>query len=144
MRRLDVTLLAAPDEVPALRRTVRGHVGAEWPELQLCVSELVTNVIAHLGEGTPVTVSVSVADDGRTRVAVTDPYPLRWPVPRPAEGDDESGRGLALLDAVSMRWGVDRGPDGKTVWCEPAGPEVPWDAGRVTDVREGLLLITDG
>ncbi|MFG2757757.1 ATP-binding protein [Streptomyces wuyuanensis] len=135
MKRLDVTLVAAPGEVPALRRTVRRHIGAACPELQLCVSELVTNVIIHLGEGTPVTVSVLRAREGRTRVAVTDPYPRRWPVPRPAGTHDESGRGLALLDAVSLRWGVDRGPDSKTVWCEVAGPEVPCDAGRVTDAR---------
>lgn len=33
---------------------------------------------------------------------------------------EESGRGLALLDALVQRWGVELGPAGKTVWCELA------------------------
>ncbi|WP_425264409.1 hypothetical protein [Streptomyces atriruber] len=37
---------------------------------------------------------------------------------RSAGGDDETGRGLALLDAVSLRWGVEQVPNSKTVWCE--------------------------
>jgi len=32
--------------------------------------------------------------------------------------EDESGRGLALLDAVALRWGVEQGATEKTVWCE--------------------------
>ncbi|MFE7235301.1 hypothetical protein ACWCRF_15605 [Streptomyces sp. NPDC002405] len=34
----------------------------------------------------------------------------------------------ALLDALSVRWGVDRWPGGKTVWCELAAQ--PSGAGR--------------
>ncbi|MGW8992331.1 ATP-binding protein [Streptomyces zhihengii] len=30
----------------------------------------------------------------------------------------ESGRGLALLEALAVRWGVERRAGGKTVWCE--------------------------
>ncbi|GAA2626433.1 hypothetical protein GCM10010307_14330 [Streptomyces vastus] len=33
---------------------------------------------------------------------------------------DETGRGLLLLDAVALDWGVEQGPGGKTVWCECA------------------------
>ncbi|WP_315904042.1 ATP-binding protein [Streptomyces fulvoviolaceus] len=33
-------------------------------------------------------------------------------------GDDESGRGLLLLDAVAARWGVTQHHGGKSVWCE--------------------------
>ena len=37
-----------------------------------------------------------------------------------------TGRGLALIEALSHRWGVDRGPgEGKTVWSEL----LPVDAG---------------
>ncbi len=57
------------------------------------------------------------------------------PGPTTTGAHDESGRGLALPDAVSPRRGVDRGPDSRTVWCEVAGPVVPRDAGRVTDAR---------
>ncbi|MFD9966736.1 ATP-binding protein [Streptomyces sp. NPDC059017] len=119
-------------------------MGAVSPELQLPVSELPTKMITHLGEGTPVTVSVQDAGDARTRVAVTEPRPLRRPVPRPAGTDDESGRDLAPPAATGLLRGVDRSPGSRTVWCEPPGPAEPPDAGRVTDAGGGLLLITDG
>ncbi|MGW4023887.1 ATP-binding protein [Streptomyces sp. NPDC005009] len=111
-------LLAAPDEVSGVRRALRDH----GVDVQLCASELVTNVIRHVGEGVPVTVRVWCDDGGRTRLEVTDPDPRALPVLRAAvSADEESGRGLALLDALASRWGVAYGPgDGKTVWCELA------------------------
>ncbi|MEU8460772.1 ATP-binding protein [Streptomyces sp. NPDC029003] len=120
---LTVRLLAVPEAAAPLRYAVRQHLGAgACPDAELCVSELLTNVITHLGEGTPVTLRVT--GTGRaartTRVELTDPDP-RGPVPRTAADDAESGRGLALLAAVALRWGVDRRPGGKTVWCELAG-----------------------
>lgn len=119
---LRLELLALPKAVPELRAVLRERYGGEGcPDLQLCVSELLTNVIVHVGEGTPVTLHVSDTADGRTRVEVTDPDPRVWPVLREATGACESGRGLALLEAVSTRWGVVQGPGGKTVWCELPG-----------------------
>ncbi|MFD9456366.1 ATP-binding protein [Streptomyces sp. NPDC059985] len=116
-------LLALPEEVAALRRAVRAHVDAPCDDLQLCLSELVGNVIAHVGEGTPVSLAVTRTPDGRTRVEVGDPDPRVWPVLRQAADTDESGRGLAVLDAVAVRWGVRPGPTGgKTVWAELAQP----------------------
>ncbi|MFD5704417.1 ATP-binding protein [Streptomyces lasiicapitis] len=118
----ELALLAVPRAVPEVRRTLSRHpYGDPHPDVQLCVSELLSNVIRHLGEGTPVTVRVTGAPGGRVRVAVTDPDPRVWPVLRRAGGDDETGRGLALLDEVSLRWGVEQGPDSKTVWCELEG-----------------------
>ncbi|GGU64077.1 hypothetical protein GCM10010211_31500 [Streptomyces albospinus] len=117
---LTVELLAVPKEVPALRRTLRAHLGGLWPEVELCVSELLGNVVRHVGEGSPVTVHVAVRADGRTRIEVTDPDPRALPVLLRATADDESGRGMALLDAVALRWGVRQGEAGKTVWCEVA------------------------
>ncbi|MFI0711039.1 ATP-binding protein [Streptomyces inhibens] len=119
-RPLTLELLAVPKEVPVVRHAVREHLGGPCAEVQLCVTEILGNVIRHLGEGTPVTVRVRGADGGRTRVEVSDPDPRALPVLLEAAGEDESGRGLALLDAVSVRWGVLRGGDGKTVWCELA------------------------
>ncbi|MFD4632114.1 ATP-binding protein [Streptomyces sp. NPDC058284] len=113
----ELALLAVPKAVPELRHTLSGHPYGPHPDVQLCVSELLSNVIRHLGEGTPVTVRLT-GTRSRIRVAVTDPDPRAWPLLRRAGGDDETGRGLALLDAVSLRWGVEQGPDSKTVWCE--------------------------
>jgi hypothetical protein len=122
---LTLGLLATPAAVPELRRALRDH----GVDLQLCATELVTNVIRHLGEGVPVTVRVSCAA-GRTRLEVTDPDPRALPVLcESATADDESGRGLALLDALTLRWGVGQGPSTKTVWCELASAA---DPGRPT------------
>jgi hypothetical protein len=121
LRPLTVELLAFPKEVPALRHAVREYLGGPCADVQLCVSEILSNVIRHLGEGTPVTVRVSGSGDGRTWVEVTDPDPRALPVLRQAAGDDESGRGIALLDALALCWGVRQGAVGKTVWCVLAG-----------------------
>lgn len=117
MNDLTIRLLATPGAVPLARHAVREHLGDD-PDAELCVSELLTNVIAHLGEGTPVTLRVSGSGRAaRTRVELTDPDP-RIPVRRQAADADESGRGLALLGAVALRWGVIPEGTGKTVWCE--------------------------
>lgn len=114
---LALDLLATPESVPATRRLLRAYGG----DLQLCADELLTNVIRHVGAGAPVTLRVT-CDRGRMRLAVTDPDPRALPVLRSAAEDDEGGRGLALLDALSLRWGVEQAPGGKTIWCELPGP----------------------
>ncbi|MEU6309632.1 ATP-binding protein [Streptomyces sp. NPDC047014] len=120
MNELTIRLLAAPQAAPVLRHAVREHLGPDaHPDAALCVTELLANVIRHVGEGTPVTLRVTGTGRAtRTRVELTDPDPRAWPVPRQADDTDESGRGLALLDAVALRWGVVRGARTKTVWCE--------------------------
>lgn len=113
----ELRLLATAKSVPELRHHLRHHTF----EVRLCASELVTNVIDHLGEGTPVTVRVTGTDRGHTRVEVTDPDPRALPVLLHATATDESGRGLALLAALARGWGVEQGADRKTVWCELEG-----------------------
>ncbi|MEU7382928.1 ATP-binding protein [Streptomyces sp. NPDC042207] len=127
---LTLELLAAPGEVREVRREICAYAAEPCADLQLCVSELLTNVIRHLGESVPVTVRVSCTRD-RTRLEVTDPDPRALPVLcRTADEDDESGRGLALLDALSLRWGVDQRPGSKTVWCELPAPTPVVECGR--------------
>ncbi len=123
---ISVDLFAVPKVVPEVRRILRARFGAaDVGDLALCVSELLSNVIEHLGEGTPVTLRISGTRAGRIRVAVSDPAPGVWPVLRFAGADRTSGRGLLLVDALALGWGVEQGPYRKTVWCElraPAGP----------------------
>ncbi|ELP67837.1 ATP-binding protein [Streptomyces turgidiscabies] len=122
-----VELSAVPEAVPELRRAVREWFGEDaygWVsgDVQLCLTELVGNVIRHVGEGTSVSVRVAWVDDGaRVRVDVSDPDPRALPVLPGATRVDESGRGLALLGALAVRWGVEMNGVGKTVWCEVAG-----------------------
>lgn len=102
-------LLALPEAVPEARRAVREHLGLPCPDVLLCVSELLTNVINHVGEGTPVVLRLVRGDGGGPRVEVTDPDAHAWLVRRRPGTDEETGRGLLLLDAVAGRWGVEPG-----------------------------------
>ncbi len=54
------------------------------------------------------------------RVEVSDASPVLPPtVPPLSSGEDESGRGLFLVDILATRWGAaPRAPIGKTVWAE--------------------------
>ncbi|ROQ80678.1 anti-sigma regulatory factor (Ser/Thr protein kinase) [Streptomyces sp. CEV 2-1] len=139
-----VDLLAVPEAVPEMRRMLRSRFGgadANVLDLLLCVSELLTNVIVHVGEGTPVTLRVSGTGSGRVRVELSDPAPGVWPAIRAAGSGDESGRGLLLVDAFALRWGVEQGPYGKTVWCElraPAGLRPGQVRGRADAVSPGV------
>ncbi|MGJ5827685.1 ATP-binding protein [Streptomyces ossamyceticus] len=118
----DLTFAAAPEEVAGLRRLMRLHLG-RWglhevvDEAQLCVSELVSNVITHVGHGTPTTLAVSV-NGTRLRIEVHDPDTRTLPTLMAAEADSECGRGMALVDAVADRWGVLLRSGRKVTWCE--------------------------
>jgi anti-sigma regulatory factor (Ser/Thr protein kinase) len=114
--------VAEPGIVAALRNRVAAHLsGWDLPETaevaRLCVSELLTNVIRHVGAGSAVTLRVWMVD-GCPRLELTDPDPEAVPVLRHVSEEAESGRGLALLDALTKRWGVTRNVDSKTTWCD--------------------------
>ncbi|MGC9536199.1 ATP-binding protein [Streptomyces sp. UG1] len=116
--------LAEPEEVASLRRVLRTHLTLwglhESIELaQLCVSELVANVIDHVGSGTPATLVVCM-NRAHLRIEVHDPDTRALPFLKDAGADSETGRGVALVDAVTDRWGVDLHADRKVTWCELA------------------------
>lgn len=135
-----IRLRAVPEAAPLLRHAVREHLGpGGHPDAELCVTELLANVITHLGAGTPVTLRVT-GRATRTRVELTDPDPHTRPAQRQAADTDESGRGLALLDALAVDWGVTEGPGTKTVWCELGEP--PLDPDHTPDRR--VAVITGG
>ncbi|MFD1661935.1 ATP-binding protein [Streptomyces caeni] len=120
----DVAFTAEPVEVAALRRIMRLHLGT-WglhdltDPAQLCVSELVSNVITHVGHGTPATLAVSM-NGNHLRIEVHDPDTRALPTLIDAGSDAEVGRGMALVDTVADRWGVQLHPDRKVTWCELA------------------------
>ncbi len=88
----------------------------------LLVSELVTNVVLHAR--TPFELSLEHRGD-RLRVAVADQAD-GVPVRKSIDVDAGSGRGLMLVDAMSLAAGLDVGADGqgKQVWCELRWPHV--------------------
>ncbi|MFE9096362.1 ATP-binding protein [Streptomyces sp. NPDC007264] len=119
-----VAFTAEPVEVAALRRIMRLHLGS-WglhdlvDQAQLCVSELVSNVITHVGHGTPATLTVSM-NGTHLRIEIHDPETRALPALLDAGSDAEAGRGMALVEAVADRWGVLLHPDRKVTWCELA------------------------
>ncbi|MDX3383599.1 ATP-binding protein [Streptomyces niveiscabiei] len=122
---LRIPFEATPREVPALRRILRQHLthwgllGVAEPAL-LCVSELVTNVIKHVGVGVSGLLAVSMSDTN-LRLEVQDPSVDKLPaLPGRVEDESEGGRGLALIDMMCEKWGVRLTEAGKVTWCELA------------------------
>ncbi|MFF9811943.1 ATP-binding protein [Streptomyces sp. NPDC014006] len=118
----ELPLLAEPHELSSLRWLTRFQL-EKWrlsdlvEPSQLCVTELVSNVIAHVGPGTPTTLVVTT--DGRClRIEVHDPDTRALPTLVEAGADSEGGRGMALVAATTNRWGVELHPDRKVTWCE--------------------------
>ncbi|MDG9705687.1 ATP-binding protein [Streptomyces sp. DH37] len=119
----------------ARRLAVRRMGEWGWPPasdasctVSLLVGELAANAVTHgRVPGRDFRLVLEVRGDA-IRVEVSDASPIRPPaVPSPSSEDDESGRGLLLVDILATRWGaVPRDPVGKTVWAEvPALPDVP-------------------
>jgi anti-sigma regulatory factor (Ser/Thr protein kinase) len=88
-------------------------------DLELLVSELVTNAVRHAGASEQDSIELSVrVDAGRVRVEVTDPGPGFEPSTSAPTMFQGSGWGLYLVAQISDRWGVEPGPGGTVVWLE--------------------------
>ena len=83
----------------------------------LIVSELVTNAVVHAA--TPAELRAEWSH-GVLRLEVLDHAEGSPPDPRIASPDDEGGRGLFLVDALSAAWGVESRESGKVIWAEVA------------------------
>ncbi|WP_267243835.1 ATP-binding protein [Streptomyces sp. PR69] len=120
----ELPFLAEAREVAGLRRVMRLHL-TTWglPNVieaaQLCVTELVSNVVRHVGSGTPATLAVSTSGPA-VRIEIRDPDARALPTLVSTQVDDEEGRGMALVDATAERWGVVLKGDSKITWCELA------------------------
>ena len=108
---LSLSLDSTPSASGAARRAIRerftGVLGcAAMSDLELVISELVTNGFEH-GRGT-IRVDLDHSD-GRLSGSVSDEgnafdYELR-----DVAGEGLRGRGLAIVDALVLRWGIRRG-----------------------------------
>lgn len=97
--------------------------------VRLVASELITNAVVH--GGGLATVGLYY-DDGRLLLVVHDGNPAE-PRREYTTGDDEAGRGLAMVEFLATRNGWDPTTRGKKVWAECAleAPEcIPGAAGR--------------
>jgi anti-sigma regulatory factor (Ser/Thr protein kinase) len=115
--------------LPAQRRSVaagRHWVVREAAELgvtgmanqivELLTSELLANAVLHGPPDGAVGVRLQ-ASETVLRVTVTD-REMAAPVVLHPDPIEPSGRGMAIVEAMSNRWGVDLGSGGKAVWFE--------------------------
>ena len=117
----ETVLGPSPASVAVARRFVATSLGvATSPEvidgIVLATSELVTNAVVHAGTDIALVVRASPRV---VRIEVTDRSPGLPRVTEPRVLSD-SGRGLAIVDTIAARWGVEHvvEGDGKTVWFE--------------------------
>ncbi len=140
--------LAEAEEVAGIRNVLRVHLrlwglSAQTEAAQVCASELVGNVIHHVGAGTPTTLAVSM-NGTYLRIEVHDPDIRALPTLMEAAPDAERGRGMALVNAVADRWGVLLRADRKVTWCEIAtalsSPHGHGGGVRVTRAEEMITM----
>jgi anti-sigma regulatory factor (Ser/Thr protein kinase) len=113
-------------------------------DAELVVSELVTNAVQAIGFPDPQSPRISTANDNVIGVQLwlldNSLYVEVWdrsvelPVKQSAQADAEGGRGLALIEALSWRWGIFPPPaGGKVVWAELVVEKLPDPRDSVDD-----------
>jgi anti-sigma regulatory factor (Ser/Thr protein kinase) len=119
-------LASLPTAVPCARMHAKA-VALEWglpalaEKIELIVSELVTNSVqaaerSHRGDLATAIVRLWLSSDlDCVLIRVWDGN-RQMPVRHEARPDEESGRGLTLVEHLSSEWGAYRKADGKVVW----------------------------
>jgi anti-sigma regulatory factor (Ser/Thr protein kinase) len=118
-------LAAMPSAVPCARGHVRS-VAHEWgladfaDTAALLASEIVTNAVrasARLRTAGPPVVKLRITSDGESLVIRVWDASQAMPVRQEAGPNDDSGRGLMIIDALSAGWGSYPEAGGKVVWA---------------------------
>jgi anti-sigma regulatory factor (Ser/Thr protein kinase) len=119
------TYPADPSWAAAVRRAVTERLAKLLPHREqldnaaTATGELFANAVRHASSGPGDTVTVAIeCTDHALRVIVADRSPV-LPRPRPMDEVAESGRGLAIVAALTDDWGTappEPGAPGKRVW----------------------------
>ena len=113
-----------PESAGRARRSARTML-TDWrlehlvEDVDLVVSELVTNALLHTGARQDGAERIRLELDlrgGRLVCRVVDSSPLP-PRPEDAAETAESGRGLLLVEALAAEWDWEDLPQGKAVWA---------------------------
>jgi anti-sigma regulatory factor (Ser/Thr protein kinase) len=116
-----IHLPATPRSVVAARRMLRELLSVwgapqDREDAELLATELVANVVDHVGGEQALILEVDLADDW-LRIGVVDGSAVR-PVVLELSGVRPRGRGLAMIAAIATRWGVEEHHGGKRVWLD--------------------------
>lgn len=114
--------LGAIDTSPGTARASARAQLAAWgradliDDVEAITSELIANAVeASEQGGTAVGMRLVLTADALV-IEIYDQAPGE-PSPRPTGPDSESGRGLAIVDSISDRWGWSPARAGKVVWA---------------------------
>jgi CheY-like chemotaxis protein/anti-sigma regulatory factor (Ser/Thr protein kinase) len=112
---LGATATSVRDARSTIRRLLEGWgMPALAETAELCTSELATNAVVHARSPVLLTAERTAAG---VRIEVQDEVPGGVEAGS-LDGVGETGRGLAIVNAMSATWGVEQQDGGKTVWFE--------------------------
>ncbi|GAA2408457.1 hypothetical protein GCM10010191_16250 [Actinomadura vinacea] len=120
-----ITLPGLESSAGRVRGFVRDVLGAGHPlldDVRTCVNEAFTNAVEHTASGRGGRVRVSVVDGGG--VVVAEVVDDGAGGERPRLRDDplaEDGRGMRIIDALALDWGVRADGDRSVVWMRFIG-----------------------
>ncbi|MFE7190565.1 ATP-binding protein [Kitasatospora sp. NPDC057541] len=127
-----VAVLRTPIAVPRTRRWIQAQV-VDWrvhlddcakDALAVITSELVANAVQH-GTGATLTVDLHVHPVRKRLLIEVHDGSIDLPTVRSATPDEESGRGMFLVQRLALNHGVERTDRGKKVWAELELPAQP-------------------
>lgn len=127
------TRLKPTVDAPRIARELAYDACRDWgiPDaatpVKIVSSELVTNAVRHAGTMVDLTVSLR---DHRIRVSVRDGVTELARMQSPTESEDH-GRGLLIVDSLSVAWGNVSFTQGKTVWATVAPRQRPHPDGPI-------------
>ena len=121
-RRQATTFTATPAAASEARAWLLGAAGAlldaaRRAELELVISEVVTNAIRHGLPGGAILLAVTPKPEFLC-VQVTDEGPGLVPTPGAMASDEHGGYGLFIVERLCRRWGITREASRTRVWFE--------------------------
>ncbi|GAA4994311.1 ATP-binding protein [Yinghuangia aomiensis] len=121
---VDMTVPPTESSVPLVRRAVRDavhpadHVDPDaLGDLVLVVSELAGNAVVHAGDVSRSIRARCFAQPGHWRIELHDASPVLPRLRRSVEDGDSHGRGLRIVERLSLSWGAATSMRGKSVWA---------------------------
>jgi anti-sigma regulatory factor (Ser/Thr protein kinase) len=123
-RLITLVLPSIPGSVPVARLHVRAALGLRRlneyaDDAGIITSELVTNAVQHVGDNGTKTIGVTITyaeSPAAVTIAVSDSCP-HGPIRRDTSPGSEQGRGLQIIEALSVRWGWRREGGGKVIFA---------------------------